>query len=313
MRRCCMCRQEKPEADFAFRWIATGVRQDHCRACHAAYRRQHYLDNREAYIRREVARMKRYREQNRVLLLAYLRSHPCVDCGQADPVLLEFDHRDPATKRREVGRLSMTKRWEVVATEVAKCDVRCAACHRQRTARQLNWGSRSNRAIAKPQLERLTLTGTRVCTGCLTSKPSNQFSIKNKVTGRQATRCLTCVAAASRLHYEKNRESYLARSRVRLPWNNPKISYRREYLATHPCVDCGEVDPLLLEFDHRAGEDKVDDVSRLIQQRSWAIVQREIAKCDVRCVSCHRRKTAHQFGWSRLGEESMMYAFAGVL
>ena len=310
-----MCRQEKLEADFAFRTIATGVRQDHCRACHAAYRRQHYLRNRDIYIKREVARMKGYREQNRVLLLEYLRSHPCVDCGQSDLVLLEFDHRDPATKRREVGRLSMTKRWEIIAQEVAKCDVRCAACHRRRTAQQLHWGSRRNLLAgrAAPDLERLTLVGARVCTGCQTSKPSSEFSVKNKTTGRQATRCLACVAAASRLHYERNRQDYLRRARTRLPWINPNAGYRVDYLATHPCVDCGETDPLLLDFDHRAGEKKVDDVSRLISRRSWVIVQIEIAKCDVRCVSCHRRKTARDFGWSRLGEESMMYVVAGVL
>lgn len=69
MRLCCMCHELKPESDFAFRSIATGVRQDHCRVCHAAYRRQHYLDNREVYIRREVARMKAYRLENR----GYLR------------------------------------------------------------------------------------------------------------------------------------------------------------------------------------------------------------------------------------------------
>ncbi len=49
MRLCCMCHKLKPESDFAFRSIATGVRQDHCRVCHAAYRRQHYLDNRAIY------------------------------------------------------------------------------------------------------------------------------------------------------------------------------------------------------------------------------------------------------------------------
>ncbi|HUQ41396.1 MAG TPA: hypothetical protein VM052_02730 [Candidatus Limnocylindrales bacterium] len=84
-------------------------------------------------------------------------------------------------------------------------------------------------------------------------------------------------------------------------------------MRTHPCIDCGETDSLLLDFDHRAGEEKLDDVSRLIGRRASSIVKTEIDKCDVRCVSCHRRKTAQQFGWSRLREESMMYTFAGVL
>ena len=314
MSTCCMCHQEKPEADFAFRSIATGVRQDHCRVCHAACRRQHYLDNREEYIQREVARMKGYREENRVLLLEYLKSHPCVDCGQSDPVLLEFDHRDRSTKTKAVTHIALRKTWKRVLAEIAKCDVRCVVCHRRRTARQMNWRTPSEllRAPIAPNLPRLALTNQRTCTGCAESKPASEFSIKNKSTGRQATRCLTCVAAASREHYRRNREAYLVRARSRTRWSNLKRSYRLEYLITHPCVDCGESDPLLLEFDHRAGEEKVNDVSRLIWERKWADVAMEIAKCDVRCVACHRRKTARDFGWRRLGEESMMYAFAGV-
>ena len=315
MRTCCMCHQEKPEAEFAFRSIATGVRQDHCRVCHAAYRRQHYLNNRDVYVAREVARMKRYRGENRVLLLEYLKSHPCVDCGQSDPVLLEFDHRDRSTKTKAVTHIALRKPWKRVLAEIAKCDVRCVVCHRRRTAKQMNWWSPSEmmRAPKKAELPRLLLSGPRDCSGCGQSKPSSEFSVKNKSTGRQATRCLTCVAAASREHYRKNREKYLARARSRTRWLNPKKSFRLEYLSTHPCVDCDENDPLLLEFDHRAGEQKINDVSRLLWERKWADVEIEIAKCDVRCVACHRRKTARDFGWRRLGEDLMIYVYAGVL
>jgi hypothetical protein len=60
-----MCGLWKPESDFAFRDIKAGLRQSHCRACHAAYRRAHYLANRHAYIRREVARINTHRIENR--------------------------------------------------------------------------------------------------------------------------------------------------------------------------------------------------------------------------------------------------------
>ena len=55
-------------ADFAFVNIAKGTRQGRCRPCHAMYRRGHYVRNRATYIRQEVARIKRYREDNRRLL-----------------------------------------------------------------------------------------------------------------------------------------------------------------------------------------------------------------------------------------------------
>src|SRR5712692_7762465 len=136
MRRCGMCGLVKPEAEFAFQNMALGTRQWHCRACQAEYRRGHYLRNRDDYISLEVARIRRYREENRALLMAYLRSHPCVDCGEANPVLLEFDHRDRSTKKENIGVLAAHKPWRLVMIEIAKCDVRCANCHRKRTAVQ---------------------------------------------------------------------------------------------------------------------------------------------------------------------------------
>jgi hypothetical protein len=64
-------------------------------------------------------------------------------------------------------------------------------------------------------------------------------------------------------------------------------NYRHAYLATHPCVDCGETDISRLEFDHRNPAEKVNDVSSM---HSIYRMQEEIAKCDVRCTSCHRAR-----------------------
>lgn len=68
-------------------------------------------------------------------LLAYLETHSCVDCGEADPVVLEFDHRERAWKRFNVPQ-GLGRPWNDVVAEIAKCDVRCANCHRRRTAKQ---------------------------------------------------------------------------------------------------------------------------------------------------------------------------------
>lgn len=75
------------------------------------------------------------------------------------------------------------------------------------------------------------------------------------------------------------------------------VSKVRNYLADHPCVDCGESDPVVLDFDHVRGE-KGDNVSRLVSHgHSWAAVRAEIEKCNVRCANCHRRKTAKELGF----------------
>lgn len=75
------------------------------------------------------------------------------------------------------------------------------------------------------------------------------------------------------------------------------IQYIHEYLSTHPCVDCGESDPIVLEFDHVRGvkKEKVSHRARI----SLQAVKEEIAKCDVRCANCHRRKTGRQLGYYR--------------
>jgi phage/plasmid primase-like uncharacterized protein len=67
--------------------------------------------------------------------------------------------------------------------------------------------------------------------------------------------------------------------------------YVKEYLSNHPCVDCGETDTVVLDFDHIRGK-KICDVSRMVGRglRLWKIKD-EIAKCEVRCANDHRRIT----------------------
>jgi len=70
-----------------------------------------------------------------------------------------------------------------------------------------------------------------------------------------------------------------------------------EYLSTHPCVDCGESDVRVLEFDHVRGT-KIASVSELVNTKHrWESIQQEIDKCEVRCANHHRIRTYEQFGW----------------
>lgn len=72
-----------------------------------------------------------------------------------------------------------------------------------------------------------------------------------------------------------------------------------QYLSEHPCVDCGESDLVVLQFDHVRGT-KLYDIADLIRNRaSHKRMFDEIAKCDVRCANCHLRKTAKEQGWNK--------------
>lgn len=58
------------------------------------------------------------------------KSVPCARCGGSFPVVvMDFHHRDPATKLFTVAAGNRRKLTDVIA-EIAKCDVLCANCHR---------------------------------------------------------------------------------------------------------------------------------------------------------------------------------------
>jgi len=63
-----------------------------------------------------------------------------MDCGESNPLVLDFDHKDPNKKSFTIGSVAR-KGWslEVLYKEIDKCDVVCANCHRIRTARQHGW------------------------------------------------------------------------------------------------------------------------------------------------------------------------------
>lgn len=142
--RCSACGQDKTANQFSFSDEVRRLLNSYCRVCQATYRRAHYLANRPDYIRRAVMQVKGRRVENRQEVLAYLRTHPCVDCGIVDPLVLEFDHRDPTGKLTEIGKMMVNKRWPRVRAEIDKCDVRCVNCHRRKTARDFGWAKFSS-------------------------------------------------------------------------------------------------------------------------------------------------------------------------
>ena len=143
----------------------------------------------------------------------------------------------------------------------------------------------------------------RVCARCHVSKPLAEFPIKNASKGSYRSYCRPCNSEYGKEHYRRNVATYVAKSKARAAIDRPRNrEFVAEYLSTHPCVDCGESDPIVLEFDHRDPATKREDVGRLIHTSTVGIVRAEIEKCDVRCGNCHRIRTANQFGSYRLGE-----------
>jgi hypothetical protein len=134
MRRCGRCKRQKPVEDFAWRRKAKGQRDNYCRPCRADYKQEHYAAHRQRYIDLARRRKQAMVAERVTYLVAYLKNHPCVDCGETDPIVLEFDHlRDKAFG---IGKGWRDRPWQAVLDEMAKCDVVCANCHRRRTAQR---------------------------------------------------------------------------------------------------------------------------------------------------------------------------------
>jgi hypothetical protein len=137
---CSACGQDKDVEAFGFRNKAAGRRHRVCKACVAAYGRRHYASNRLTYISRNNKRSRALTRKLMAQVWEHVAGHRCVDCGEADPVVLDFDHVDPARKRQTIYRLvHQAYSWRSIQAEIDKCEIRCANCHRRRTAVQFGW------------------------------------------------------------------------------------------------------------------------------------------------------------------------------
>jgi hypothetical protein len=140
----------------------------------------------------------------------------------------------------------------------------------------------------------------KVCTKCGIEKKRVLFSARKKSKDGLALWCRDCFKVYWSKRYYDNQQYYRNghnQSRNKIRERNARKVF--DYLKDHPCISCGETDPIVLEFDHRDRDGKIESVSVLIRNSSWKRVETEIEKCDVLCANCHRRKTAAEFGFKR--------------
>lgn len=226
---CGRCRRRLPIEAFN---RAGSERQHWCRACFTAY----FKARGKLHVKQVAESKSVRRAAARKLIAHHLSHHPCVDCDEADPVVLEFDHLQE--KRADLTHLVGEGYSAAALTrEIRRCDVVCVNCHRERTARRGGW-----LRVDPDWRRKLRLT--------------------------------------------------------RLPGEARNVAYAYEHLLGTGCVDCGERRLCVLDFDHVAGK----DASVMILAHGGyglARLRSEIAKCEVRCANCHRRRTAREGGHYR--------------
>lgn len=132
------------------------------------------------------------------------------------------------------------------------------------------------------------------CLRCLKIKNLKRFKFKNKKKGKINTYCISCMNLYRREHHYKNKESHKTK---RLKRRKEIDNFLFDYLNQQECIDCGEFDPVVLEFDHVIGKKKFSITEASQRGVSQKTLLEEIEKCKIRCANCHRRRTAKMFGW----------------
>ena len=135
MKICSKCKIEKSIYSFQRNKKQKDGRQNYCKECFKPIKKQQYQRYKDKY----KVRCQKLRLRNRQFIFDYFKTHPCVDCGISNPIVLTFDHV-LGSKKYEISRLKSSSRSiELIEEEIAKCEVRCFNCHACRTAKQFDW------------------------------------------------------------------------------------------------------------------------------------------------------------------------------
>ena len=122
MKNCYLCKENKPKMEFNKNSSKKDGLQSMCRSCNKIKAKRYYAENR-IHHRSVCTRLKKKRiaENQEVLFELFCRSC-CVDCGNTNPLVLEFDHI--ADKESSISKLLANGcSWQRILREIKKCQM----------------------------------------------------------------------------------------------------------------------------------------------------------------------------------------------
>ena len=155
---CCSCGEKKSVDEFYK--TAKGYPVSYCKVCqhelHKKYMKGKKYTNKprtEAQRRSDSNERKERARKFYKLIYAYLSVRSCVDCGESNPVVLEFDHIN-GKKDMAISHMSQRSLRRVVE-EIEKCEIRCRSCHKKRHSIENNtllWQLTKNNGLFDDEL-----------------------------------------------------------------------------------------------------------------------------------------------------------------
>lgn len=120
---------------------------------------------------------------------------------------------------------------------------------------------------------------SRKCNACHEEKPLTAF----KKTYNTCRPCKRKAITPEQLNKE----------RAKCKKNREKLAEYIRAKKSQPCMDCGNEYPFyVMDYDHRPGEQKLFNIAMgYFHAKALHKIEAEIAKCDLVCANCHRRRT----------------------
>ncbi len=137
-RTCSSCKEELPLDKFSVKNKSPDGLQYSCKQCCKKANDLFYQENKSVRREKLSSRKKEIQDITREMVYSIL-SAGCVDSPEKDIVVLDFDHITGVKKHNISYMVGCGYYPDAIKEELKKCVVRCANCHRRKTAKDFNW------------------------------------------------------------------------------------------------------------------------------------------------------------------------------
>lgn len=121
-KRCTKCKKKKLLSQFNKKG---DKHSSWCRMCNSKNLKNHYAKNPDYYKNKKQRLKKKIRQA-----VADFKSRSQCECGEDNPACLVFHHKDPSTKKFQIGsNMTSCTSLKRLMEEINKCEVLCANCH----------------------------------------------------------------------------------------------------------------------------------------------------------------------------------------